>query len=263
MVAGAVSADRAGTAEDRIVFLGHATVLLELDGVRLLTDPLLRGRVAHLRRQVPALDRGLIAGPAAVLISHLHRDHLDLASLRLLGRDTRLLVPAGAGRWLGRRRFTEVAELSVGDSVRVGPLAVRAVAARHDRRRGPGGPSADALGYLVRGRHSVYFAGDTELFEEMAELAPGLDVALLPVAGWGPTLGPGHMDPLDAARAARLLRPRLAIPIHWGTLLSLGAGAGQRARLGDPPRLFARHVARLAPSVEVRILAPGQAERLQ
>ena len=73
--------------------------------------------------------------------------------------------------------------------------------ARHDGRR-LGGPHAETLGYLVRGGHSVYFAGDTELFAEMSDLARPLDVALLPVAGWGPTLGPGHMDPLDAARAA-------------------------------------------------------------
>ena len=85
-----------------------------------------------------------------------------------------------------------------------------------------------------------------------------LDVALLPVAGWGPTLGPGHMDPLDAARALRLLNPRLAIPIHWGTLLPIGISGRYRARLGDPPRQFAKHAESLAPAVEVRILEPGQ-----
>ena len=81
---------RAAEAADRIVFLGHATVLIELDGVRLLTDPLLRSGVAHLRRQVPPVDPSVFAGwagPHAVLISHLHRDHLDIASLRLLGFD--------------------------------------------------------------------------------------------------------------------------------------------------------------------------------
>src|SRR5271165_7175411 len=93
MVHGAVSAHRAGTSPDRIVFLGHATVLIELDGVRLLTDPLLRARVAHLRRQAPLLDPSDTAGLDAVLISHMHHDHLDLASLRLLGHAMPLLVP--------------------------------------------------------------------------------------------------------------------------------------------------------------------------
>jgi L-ascorbate metabolism protein UlaG (beta-lactamase superfamily) len=253
---GAVIARRAGTPVDRIVFLGHATVLIECDGVRLLTDPLLRRRVAHLRRQTPLVDRNVFADPDAVLISHLHHDHLDLASLRLLAPDTPLLVPAGAGAWLRRRGFATVSELSVGDVLRVGALEVSAVEARHDGRR-TGGPRAETLGYLVRGGRTVYFAGDTELFEAMSGLRP-LDVALLPVAGWGRTLGQGHMDPLQAARAASLAQPRLAIPMHWGTLLPIGLVRRRRVRLSDPPRLFARHVARLAPSVEVRVLAPGK-----
>jgi len=252
-----------GDFTDRIVFLGHATVLIELDGVRLLTDPLLRDRVAHLRRQVPPPDLALHAGLDAVLISHLHHDHLDLASLRLLGLETPLLVPAGAGQLLRRKRFTGVSELSVGETTNVGTLQVEAVEARHDGRRHLGGMHAETLGYVIRGRRTVYFAGDTELFEGMSALAVSRpDVALLPVAGWGSTLGPGHMDPLDAARAVRLLQPRLAIPMHWGTLLPIGIAGRHRDRLGDPPRQFAEHVASLAPGVEVRILQPGQGTML-
>jgi L-ascorbate metabolism protein UlaG (beta-lactamase superfamily) len=271
MADGATLARRPGSAADRIVFLGHATVLIEMDGVRLLTDPLLRGRVAHLRRQVPPVDRGLFAGLDVVLISHLHHDHLDLPSLRLLGAQTPLLVPTGAGGLLRRRGFTDVTELSAGEVANVGSLAVSAVEACHDGRRrvGPGSLRAETLGYLIAGRQTVYFAGDTELFDGMADLtrradsddpsghARELDVALLPVAGWGPTLGPGHMGPLDAARAAGLLRPRIAIPVHWGTLLPIGFAARHRERLGEPSRQFAEHVARLFPSVEVRVLEPG------
>jgi L-ascorbate metabolism protein UlaG (beta-lactamase superfamily) len=247
-----------GTSTDRIVFVGHSTVLIELDGVGLLTDPLLRRRVAHLRRQTGPVEMGVADAADAVLISHLHCDHLDIASLRLLGSDTPLLVPAGAGAWLRRRHFERVTELSVGDVADVDAVTVTAVPARHDGRRHPGGLRAETVGYVVRGRRSIYFAGDTELFEQMAELSPELDVALLPVAGWGSRLGAGHMDPHDAARAVRLLNPRLAIPIHWGTLLPVGVARRRHARLGDPPQLFARHVARIAPSTEVRILAPGQ-----
>jgi len=256
MVAGAVTAHRAGKTADRIAFLGHATALIELDGVRLLTDPLLRGRVAHLRRQAPPVASDLFAQPDAVLISHLHHDHLDLPSLRILGRDTPLVVPAGAGAWLRRRGFVAVTELGVGAVTEVGALTVSAVEARHDGRR-PGGPGAQAQGYLVSGARAVYFAGDTERFAGMSGLSRSPDVALLPVAGWGPTLGPGHMDPLDAARAVQLIQPRIAIPVHWGTLAPIGLGRRYRTRLGDPPRLFAEHVKSLAPNVEVRILAPG------
>jgi L-ascorbate metabolism protein UlaG (beta-lactamase superfamily) len=251
-------------AGDRIAFVGHSTVLIELDGVRLLTDPLLRGRVAHLRRRARPVDRSAIAGVDAALISHLHRDHLDLDSLRWLGGDAHLLVPAGAGAWLRRRGFTQVSELSVGEEASVGALAVTAVPACHDGRRHPGGLRAETLGYVVRGQgqRAVYFAGDTELFAGMSDLTADpslrLDVALVPVSGWGRTLGPGHMDALDATHAVGLLQPRVAIPIHWGTLLPIGATRRDRARLGDPPRAFAEHVARLAPEVEVRILEPGR-----
>ncbi len=257
MVDGAVAAGRVGRTADRIVFLGHATVLIEVGGVRLLTDPLLRSRVAHLRRRVPPVQSDLLAAPDAVLISHCHHDHLDLASLRLLGRDTPLIAPVGAARWLRRKGFASVTELGVGDVANVGTLAVTAVPARHDGRR-LGGPHAATLGYVVCGTRTVYFAGDTELFAEMSNLPRSLDVALLPVAGWGPTLGPGHMDPLDAARAVGLIQPRIAVPVHWGTLSPIGFGRHRRARLDDPPRLFAEHVASLAPTVEVRILSPGQ-----
>lgn len=257
MVDGADAVRYTGTAADRIAFLGHATVLLELEGVRLLFDPLLRGRVLHLRRQVPQVDESMFAGPDAVLISHLHHDHLDLPSLRRLGRDTRLIVPSGAGVWLASKGFTNVSEVDVGDVLKVAELEITVVVAHHNGGR-LGGPQAKALGYLVAGRHVVYFAGDTEMFAGMGSFSPTPDVALLPVAGWGPKLGPGHMDPLQAAHAVELLEPRLAIPIHWGTLLPVGLARNYRAGLGDPPRLFVEHTARLAPSVEVRILTPGE-----
>jgi L-ascorbate metabolism protein UlaG (beta-lactamase superfamily) len=257
MVHGAVETHRAAETQDRIVFLGHSTLLIELNGVRLLTDPLLRGRVAHLRRQVPAIDTNVAADPAAVLISHLHHDHLDLPSLRRLGRRTPLIVPSGAGSWLKRIGFEDVTEMTAGSAMKVESVTVKAVPAVHDGSRRPGLVRAVALGYLLEGRRTVYFAGDTQLFDGMSGLTPHLDVALLPVAGWAPRLGPGHMDPLDAARAAALLRPRLAIPIHWGTLLPIGMATRHRAALGQPPRLFAQQVARLAASVEVCILAPN------
>jgi L-ascorbate metabolism protein UlaG (beta-lactamase superfamily) len=263
MLEDGVASERADASRDRIVFLGHATFLIELAGIRLLTDPLLRDRVAHLRRQVPPISGELTDGVQAALISHMHLDHLDLASLRRLGPDVRLLVPAGAGAWLRKRGFTAISELAAGDAATVAHLTVVAVEARHDGRRLPGGVRAEAVGYVVRGPSSIYFAGDTGLFGGMAELGPGLDAALLPVAGWGSRLGPGHMSPLEAARAASLIQPRLAIPMHWGTLLPIGASRARRARLGDPARAFVRHVAELAPGVQVRILSPGAETALE
>jgi L-ascorbate metabolism protein UlaG (beta-lactamase superfamily) len=243
----------------RVTYLGHATTLVELDGVRLLTDPLLCRRVAHLGRLWPLPEPALWREPDAVLISHLHLDHLDLPSLRRIG-PVPVMLPAGAGRLL-RGWPAPVVELSPGDEASVGGVVVRATPAAHDGRRPPFGPRSPALGFVVRGSQSVYFAGDTDLFPGMSQLAP-LDAALLPVAGFAPRLGPGHMDARRAAEALRLLRPRLAVPIHWGTLCPIGMGWRRWAYLVEPPHAFARHAAELAPDVLVRVLQPAEAVEL-
>jgi L-ascorbate metabolism protein UlaG (beta-lactamase superfamily) len=231
-------------------------VLLELGGVRLLTDPVLRPGFAHIRRHAapPAVD--VAQHLDAVLISHLHLDHLNLASLRRLDGSFRLLVPRGAGAFLRRKGFIHAEELACGESRDVKGVEVVATPAVHDERRWPvSGPRATPFGFVVRAASSVYFAGDTDLFDGMDGLEPGLDVALLPVWGWGPTLGPGHLDPERAARAAQLLRPRIAVPIHWGTFYPRGRRQGDR--LTAPPRDYAARVAELAPRVTVHVLEPG------
>ncbi len=237
----------------RATWLGHATVLLEFGGTRLITDPVLRSRVAHLRRAGPPPQAP--GEVDAVLVSHLHRDHLDLASVRRLGSPL-VVVPRGAAAALRRVR-AEVVELAEGEALQVGAARVLAVPAVHDGRRSPLGRHAEAVGFVVEadGRH-VYFAGDTERFAAMADLGP-LDAALVPVWGWGPSLGPGHMDPEQAAEAVALLRPALAVPIHWGTFLPIGSARRHASLLHDPPQRFAARCAQLAPATRVEIVAPG------
>jgi L-ascorbate metabolism protein UlaG (beta-lactamase superfamily) len=239
-----------------ITWIGHSTVLLELDGVRLITDPILRRRVAHLRRAATGPHRGESGALDAVLVSHLHYDHLDVASLRCLGRTTRVLVPSGGGGMLRRRGFRAVTEVDVGDELRIGGVAIRATPAEHDGRRTPFSADAPALGYLVSGSQRVYFAGDTDLFDGMRDVAPQLDVALLPVAGWGPRLPPGHLDPTRAAQALVLLRPRIAVPIHWGTYRRIGLGRAPD-QPPAPAQRFAELAAEFAPDVDVRVLPVG------
>jgi L-ascorbate metabolism protein UlaG (beta-lactamase superfamily) len=248
---------------DDFTYVGHATVLIELDGVRLLTDPVLRPRIGPLVRHGPLPAPHHTAGLDAVLISHLHRDHADLASLRRLGRGTRLLVPRGSRRFFENHGFTDVRELAPGDSSEVGPLTVTAVEADHDGGRRRGAPEVEPVGFTIAGSRSVYFAGDTDLFDGMSDLAPGLDLALLPVWGWGPTLGPGHLDPAGAAEAAALLAPRLAVPIHWGTLYPLGLGRLRPGRLLLPAEEFVAAARRLAPQVATRVLSPGESASVE
>ncbi|MEO6349887.1 MAG: MBL fold metallo-hydrolase, partial [Candidatus Limnocylindrales bacterium] len=164
-------------------FLGHSTVLVELGGARILTDPVLFDRITLLRRAVSPLPPELYQRVDAVVISHLHFDHLDVPSLRLLGTDTALVVPRGAGRLLRRSGFGNVIELPIGSSVDIGSVRVTATPAAHSGFRPPFGPNAQAVGYLLEdGDERVYFAGDTDVFKEMADLT-GIDLALLPV--WG------------------------------------------------------------------------------
>ena len=249
-------------AEARVTYVGHATVLLELGGVRLLTDPLLRSRVGPLRRQGPAPTPEISRDLDAVLVSHLHRDHADLASLRRLGREVRLLVPPGSRRFFERHRFAEVTELAPGETARVGGVAVTAVEASHAVGRRRFAPDSEPVGFLVDGPRRVYFAGDTDLFDGMEALGAELDLALLPIWGWGPTLGEGHLDPERAARAAALLRPKLAVPIHWGTFYPLGLARLRGEPLRSPPREFVEWVRKLAPQTEPLVLAPGEATSL-
>ena len=119
------------------------------------------------------------------------------------------------------------------------------------------------LGFLVHGSQTVYFAGDTAFFEGMADLGDGLDLALIPVWGWGPTAKPSeHLDPQGAARAVALIKPRFAVPIHWGTLHPLGFRWMRPTTRIDPPHQFAQIVRRLSPQTIVRVLPVGSTLRL-
>ena len=241
-----------------ITYIGHATLLIEINGVRLLTDPILSHNISGFLRRHHLLPRTRRVGRVdAVLLSHMHHDHLHLPSLQFIGRKTPLIAPVGTARFLERKGFPNVTELAVGQRTWVESVSIEATYAVHAGRRPPFGPTADCIGFLIDGTHRIYFAGDTDLFPDMTQMSHGLDLALLPVWGWGPTLGAGHLDPQRAAEALTLLRPRMAVPIHWGTLHPLGMGWWQPNFLTTPPHRFAEHAGIVAPNVDVQIVAPG------
>ncbi|MFI6560299.1 MBL fold metallo-hydrolase [Streptomyces sp. NPDC050534] len=250
-----------------ITWWGHATCTVTDSDVRLLTDPLFARRLAHLRRR-----RGALPPPAAwradvALVSHLHADHLHVPSLERLAEGTRLLVPRGAPRAVpALRRLTHlrVSEVAPGDRVTVGELVVRVVPARHDGRRLPLGPHrSPALGYVLEGEARTYFAGDTGLFDAMAREVGPVDVALLPVGGWGPFLGEGHLDAGRAARALARLAPRSAVPVHYGTYWPVGMDAVRPHEFHSPGEEFVRLAAEYAPDVAVHRLGHGESIRLE
>jgi L-ascorbate metabolism protein UlaG (beta-lactamase superfamily) len=244
-----------------ITWIGHSTVLVEMAGVRVLTDPALTKSMAHLRRRhpvppVPPVD--------VVAISHLHMDHLHRRSLRLVARaEAEIVMPAGSTSLLRGIGFGTVHEVGAGDDVDVerglGTVHIDVVSAVHSGRRGPHSRlDAPALGYVIRAAgRSVYFAGDTALFAAMADIGE-VDVALIPIWGWGATLGEHHLDPSSAASATALLQPQHVVPIHWGTYSPVRAGRGSPAWLDVPLERFRTALADQGLGDRLIPLLPGE-----
>ena len=247
---------------DRLTFLGHSTVLVDLDGTRVLTDPVLGHLALAIRRQVPVVPRETLTGISAVFISHGHLDHLDLESLRAIPGDPAYIVPVGLGRIVEPAVRGTIHEMRAGDRLQIGHLTLEAIHAEHNRRRSLFTASDGPLGVLISGSTSIYFAGDTALFPGMTELAGRVDVALLPVGGWGLRLGRGHMDPERAAEAAVRVRPTVAVPIHWGTLYPIGLRRLAGHRFEGPGEAFRAAVAARGAGIDVRVLQPGQSMAL-
>ncbi|MGI5348013.1 MBL fold metallo-hydrolase [Streptomyces sp. CA-250714] len=250
-----------------VTWWGHATATVRDSGVTVLTDPLLVRRLAHLRRRRGALPPPHAVRADLVLISHLHADHLHLGSLAMLAPGTHVVLPRGALRAVpGLRRLArqlELTEVVPGDEVSAGPVTVRAVPAAHDGRRLPVGRHiSPALGFVVAGEERTYFAGDTGLFDGMAEAVGEVDTALLPVGGWGPFLGEGHLDARRAAEVLTRLRPRSAVPVHFGTYWPVGLDAVRPHEFHSPGAEFKRLAARPAPQVTVHLLEHGESVRL-
>jgi len=240
-----------------ITFIGHSTLLIETKGKRILTDPLLRRRVGYLFRSGSQIKREWYNSIDCVLISHLHKDHFDIPSLRMLDNSVRIIVPKNAGDYLKRQGFRNVQEVTMGDDAKLGTVNIKATHANHSDSHKKRIKKSEFLGYIIEGNHRVYFAGDTDIFNDMRTFGR-LDAALLPVWGWGPRLGPCHIDPKRAVEALRLLKPKIAIPIHWGTYSPFGIGYLGLGYMKNPPNDFASHAKEKAPKVDVRILKLGE-----
>jgi L-ascorbate metabolism protein UlaG (beta-lactamase superfamily) len=245
-----------------VTWWGHSTVWLEDSGVTLLTDPVLTDRLAHLHRLAGPSPR-LPGAPDAILLSHLHADHFHVASLKAVPGKPLLIVPRGAAAFTAKALGAEAAgrcvELAPGEEVTVGAVRVRAVPARHDGGRGPWSRErAEAIGFVTEGASRTWYAGDTGLFDQMHELGP-LDLALIPVGGWGPSLGShGHLDAVDAAQALRRVKADWAVPVHYGTLWPVGMARVRRHMFDMPGVQFAEQAARTSPDTRVRVLAHGE-----
>ncbi len=211
----------------KVLWLGHASVLVEIDGVRVLVDPVLGNVAGLVRRRGPApVQAEELHRADVVLITHAHWDHFDPKTLlRLLrnGQDAPLLaVPLGLGR-SAPRGFDRVLELDWWQKFRLGPLEFAFVPAQHWHRRTVFDQNRVLWGgWMIRGSRSLYHCGDTGYFggfRVIGETLGSPDLALLPIGAYEPRsfMRHQHMNPSDSLHAWRELGAGHFLGIHWGT----------------------------------------------
>ncbi|WP_370618751.1 MBL fold metallo-hydrolase [Mumia sp. Pv 4-285] len=207
-----------------VTWWGHSTSTIELGGIRVLTDPVLVDRFVHLARRSPSPDASAAVADL-VLVSHLHLDHFHLPSLRRIAAGTPIVVPSASTDLL-RGLDLDVHEAAPGDVLHLAGVEVQVLEADHPESRHRWSRRVSPpLGFRVvgPGDRSFWFPGDTGPRTDVSHVAP-VDLALVPVGGWGPTLGEDHVDPVQAADLVAQVGARWAVPVHWGTFWPLGLG---------------------------------------
>jgi L-ascorbate metabolism protein UlaG (beta-lactamase superfamily) len=210
----------------RATWAGHSSTILQVEGKTLLIDPVwspsLWGRIHRITP--PGVRWSGLPKVDGVLLSHNHYDHLDLATLRRLPRETAIFVPAGVGAWMRRRGFPETIELDWWQDARLDGLHIELVPAHHWSRRSPWDTNRHLWGgWMVSGaRHKAYYAGDTAygpFFRRIAVRHPGIDLAILPIGAYAPRdyNGRAHVDPEEALQAFHDVGAKAMMPVHWGT----------------------------------------------
>ncbi|MGC3999913.1 MAG: MBL fold metallo-hydrolase [Anaeromyxobacter sp.] len=243
----------------RVTWLGHASFLVQLDGISLLIDPaLLPSIFGGIDRNVaPGLELRQLPHIDAVLVSHSHYDHLDLPTLQAVNAP----VVAGLGleRWF-RDRGLFCTELGWWSSVRFGDVTITFVPSQHWSRRGLFDTNRTLWGgFVIQGRGgTVYHTGDTAFFGGFAEIGrrfPDLDLALVPIGAYDPGwfMERQHMNPEQAVQALVDLGARQLVAMHWGTFKLTDEP------LDEPPvRLLAEARRRGLTAERVRTVAVGE-----
>ena len=245
----------------RTTWLGHSTVLLEIDGRLILTDPVFGPRASPVSwmgpkrfhevpiepEQLPDLD--------VIIVSHDHYDHLDFPAIsRLAHRETTWVTSLGVGAHLECWGVPEerIVELDWWEETEVNGIQLVATPSRHFAGRGPGSSAATFWSsWAIRGpRHSVWFSGDTgewdEGFAEIGERFGGFDLSLVEIGAWHPAWGNIHLGPQNALRVHQQVRAKTMMPVHWGTFnLAMHAW--------DQPIC---HLMELAEQNDVQLLSP-------
>jgi N-acyl-phosphatidylethanolamine-hydrolysing phospholipase D len=258
---------RANGHEPTVTWVGHATLLIQIDGVNVLTDPHFGERASPVsfagpRRLVPLGIAFADLPPIdAVVISHDHYDHLDLDTVRRLAREHRptFFVPLGLKSWLTGNGVDQVAELDWWESRAFRGLTITCTPAQHSSGRGLHDQDLRLWSsWMLAGRaRRVFFAGDTGYTASLAEIARRLDppdLAVLPIGGYSdyPAHHPNHLNPEEAVRLFEDLRARLLVPMHWGTFDL------NREPFREPPERLMAAARRRGVEEQVAVLSPGQ-----
>jgi L-ascorbate metabolism protein UlaG (beta-lactamase superfamily) len=261
-----------GAGEPAVTWIGHSTLLVQLDGANFLTDPTwaersgpFGGRIGVRRYTPPGVDFDALPRIDFVLISHDHYDHLDEPTVRRLAQkfDPVFVVPLGIKAWLADRGIRNAVELNWGESVEVAGLRVVCTPAQHESGRSLVDHGRRLwASWAVLGSKRFYFAGDTGYsgqFKRIGETLGPFDLAAMPIGSYTPThhLRPVHMSPEEALQAGLDLRARHLVGIHWGTF-ALG-----REPYDEPPQRLADEVRRRhLDAAAVWILKPGESAGL-
>jgi L-ascorbate metabolism protein UlaG (beta-lactamase superfamily) len=210
-------------------WLGHSTVLLKLDGVTILTDPVFSQRIGlnlgpltiGMKRLVlPALSVREMPRPDIVLLSHAHMDHFDLPSLRALeSKATRVVTASKTSDLLRVKRYEQVDELGWGESTRVGDVSISAFEVRHWGARMQSDTYRGYNGYVIETpRFRVLFGGDTAMTRAFRNLRSSrrLDLAIMPIGAYDPWIR-AHCTPEEALEMANDAGAELILPVHHQT----------------------------------------------
>lgn len=201
-----------------LTFVGHSTIILNVNGKNIITDPILYNHIGHIRKTSPITKSSIPRKFDYILLSHLHMDHLHFPSLKLLDKEATVLVPHGVSKKLQKIGFKKIIEIGPDQEFDDGTIKIKTWACVHDGRRYYRGPMRDTLSFLISSTSSkIFVCGDTAFTHNFDNVEA--DIAFLPIGCYTPeTMEAMHCNPYQSYQMFANMNAKFFIPIHFGTL---------------------------------------------